>query len=141
MILVPIQTHCNDAEQDVANTNKVRCTIPLPPALPHTASRVDLHNENQHLQNTIGLTEVQLEMDFTQMKLMDTKNGWLHKQVHAKEKKKAEKRTTAQGHARLITGAKNLDALAESDFMKQWKGVMKELAPIFKQICKKISND
>ena len=73
------------------------------------------------------------------MKLMDTENGWLHKQVHAKEKRKAEKQGTTQAHARLMTGAENLDALAEHDFMKHWKEVMKELAPIFKYICKEIS--
>jgi len=119
--------------------NEVRYIIPLLPALPHTAARVDLHCENQQLRHTIRLAEVQLERDFTQMKLMDTENGRLRKQVHAKEKRKAEKRGTAQGHARLMTGAENLDALAEHDFMKHWKEVMKELAPIFKRIRKEIN--
>jgi hypothetical protein len=73
------------------------------------------------------------------MKLMDSENGWLCKQVYAKEKRKAEKRGTTQAHARLMTGAENLDALAEHDFMKHWKEVMKELAPIFKHIHKEIS--
>ncbi|KAM6489623.1 hypothetical protein JOM56_014945 [Amanita muscaria] len=75
------------------------------------------------------------------MKLMDYENGRLRKQVHAKEKRKAEKKGTTQAHARLMTGAENLNALAEQDFMKRWKEVMKELAPIFKRIRKEISDD
>ena len=73
------------------------------------------------------------------MKLMDTENGQLCKQVHAKEKRKAEKQGTVQGHARLMTGTENLDALAEHNFMKHWKEVMKELEPIFKHIRKEIN--
>ena len=42
----------------------------------------------------IHFAEVQLEKDFTQMKLMDSENGQLHKQVHAKEKRKAEQKGT-----------------------------------------------
>jgi len=70
---------------------------------------------------------------------MDTENGWLHKQVYAKEMRKAKKQGTTQAHAHLMTDAKNLDALAEHDFMKHWKEVIKELAPICKHICKEIS--
>jgi hypothetical protein len=33
-----------------------------------------------------------------------------------------------------MTGTENLDALAEKDFARNWKEVMKELQPIFKQI-------
>lgn len=138
-LLVPIQVHNNTEQFAPTAGNEVRYIIPLLPALPHTAARVDLHRENQQLRHTIRLAEVQLERDFTQMKLMDTENGRLRKQVHAKEKRKAEKRGTAQGHARLMTGAENLDALAEHDFMKHWKEVMKELAPIFKRIRKEIN--
>ena len=43
-----------------------------------------------------------------------------------------EKKETTQVHACLMTGEENLDALAEKDFMKQWKEVVKEMAPIFK---------
>ena len=56
------------------------------------------------------------------MKLMDS------------EKKRMEKKETTQAHARLMTSKENLDALAEKDFRKHWKEVVKELTPIFKQI-------
>ena len=39
-----------------------------------------------------------------------------------------------------MTGEKNLDALAEKNFMKHWKEVVKELVPTFKQIQSKISD-
>ena len=138
-LLIPIQVHNNTEQVALTAGNEVCYIIPLLPALPHTAARVDLHHENQQLWHMICLAEVQLEWDFTQMKLMDTENGRLCKQVHAKEKRKAKKWGTAQGHARLMTGAKNLNALAEHDFMKHWKEVMKELALIFKCICKEIN--
>ncbi|KAM6500228.1 hypothetical protein JOM56_003242 [Amanita muscaria] len=92
------------------------------------------------LQDTVGLAEVQLEKDFTQMKLMDSENGRLRKRAFAKEKKKTEKRETTQAHARLMTGTENLDALAEKDFKRHWKEVVKELGPIFKRIRKEISD-
>lgn len=140
-ILIPIQTHLDNPEPNVStNGNEVRYVIPLPPALLHTATRHNLHCENQMLRNTLGLAEVQLERDFTQMKLMDLENGRLRKRAFAKEKKKSEKKETTQGHARLMTGVENLDALAEKDFMKQWKEVVKELSPIFKQIRSGISD-
>jgi hypothetical protein len=74
------------------------------------------------------------------MKLMDSENGHLQKQIHAKEKRKAEKRETTKAHAHLITATENLDALAERDFKKSWKAVMKKLAPKLKEIWKKITN-
>ncbi|KAM6497737.1 hypothetical protein JOM56_005685 [Amanita muscaria] len=92
------------------------------------------------LRDTVGLAEVQLEKDFTQMKLMDSENGRLRKRAFAKEKKKTEKRETTQAHARLMTGTENLDALAEKDFKRHWKEVVKELGPIFKRIRKEISD-
>jgi hypothetical protein len=136
---LPIQVHDNTEPSQPTAENEVRYVIPLPPALPHSATRVDLHHENHQLWHTIHLAEVQLERDFTQMKLMDSENGRLRKQVFAKEKRKVEKRVTSQAHARLMTGDENLDALAEHDFKKHWKEVMKELAPIFKCIRKKIT--
>ncbi|KAM6499488.1 hypothetical protein JOM56_004996 [Amanita muscaria] len=92
------------------------------------------------LRDTVGLAEVQLEKDFTQMKLMDSENGRLRKRAFAKEKKKTEKRETTQAHARLMTGTENLDALAEKDFKRHWKEVVKELGLIFKRIRKEISD-
>jgi hypothetical protein len=138
-LLVPIHT-LSDGNNTSTVASEARYTIPLPPALPHTATRVDLHHENQELRHTICLAEVQLEKDFTQMTLMDSENGRLRKQVHAKETKKAEKKSTTQAHARLMTGAENLDALAEKDFMKHWKDVMKELAPTLKRIRRDITD-
>ena len=137
LLLVPIQVlHDNPTLTDLAANpgpiNEVQYFIPLPPALPHTAARVALCCENEMLQDTICQVEVQLEKDFTQMTLMDLENGYLRKQAFAKEKKKMEKKETTQAHARLMTGEENLDALAEKDFMKQWKEVVKEMAPIFK---------
>jgi hypothetical protein len=88
-LLVPVQV-----QQDVPVDNEIHYIIPLPPALPHTSTRADLHRENQQLQHMIHFAEVQLEKDFTQMKLMDSENGQLHKQVHAKEKRKAEQKGT-----------------------------------------------
>lgn len=90
-LLIPIQVHNNTEQVALTADNEVHYIIPLPPALPHTAARVDLHCKNQQLQHTIHLAEVQLERDFTQMKLMDTENGRLCKQVYAKEKRKAKK--------------------------------------------------
>jgi hypothetical protein len=138
-LLVPIQVQPNPNLARLTAENEVRYIIPLPPALPHTATRVDLRHENEMLRNTIHLAEVQLERDYTQMKLMDSENGRLRKRAFAKEKKKLEKKETTQGHARLMTCEENLDALAEKDFMKHWKEVMKELAPVFKQIRSEIS--
>ena len=136
-LLVPIETA--PATQDSV-ANEIHYIIPLPPAVPHNARRSDCYHENQQLWHTIRLTEAQLERDFTQMKLMDTENGRLWKQIHAKEKKKSEKRETTQAHARLMTATENLDALAEKDFKKHWKAVIKELAPKFKGIRNKIKN-
>jgi DDE superfamily endonuclease len=131
-LLIPI---CDSADRDAPDAeNGVRYIIPLPPALPHTASRKDLYHENQMFRNTLRLAEVQLEKDFTQMKLMDSENGRLRKRAYTREKKKTEKRETTQAHARLMTGEENLNALAEKDFMRKWKDVVKELAPTFKQI-------
>jgi hypothetical protein len=138
-LLVPIHVLHDNGEAS-ATDNEVRYTIPLPPAIRHTATRVELHHENQQLRHTIRFAEVQLEKDFMQMKLMDSENGRLRKQVHAKEKRRAEKKGTTQAHARLMTGTENLDALAEKDFMKIWKDVMKELGPRLKQIRKEISD-
>jgi len=77
-LLVPIQVHHDNPNLDTsAAENEARYIIPLPPALPHTAARGDLRRENQMLRDTIHLTEVQLEKDFTQMKLMDLENGRL----------------------------------------------------------------
>jgi len=39
-----------------------------------------------------------------------------------------------------MTGEENLDALAEKDFMKHWKEVVKELGLIFNQVQKEISD-
>jgi hypothetical protein len=140
-LLIPIHVLGDNTEQNASTTtNEVRYIIPLPPALAHTATRADLHHENQQLRHTICLAEVQLEKDFTQMKLMDSENGRLRKQVHGKERRKTEKKSTTQAHARLMTGAENLDALAESDFMKHWKVLVKELAPVLKRIRKKITD-
>jgi hypothetical protein len=60
-LLVPIQVHNNTEQVVLTADNEVHYIIPLPPALPHTAARVDLHRENQQLQHTIHLVEVQLE--------------------------------------------------------------------------------
>jgi len=77
-LLVPIQVQHNNPNLAGPTTeNEVCYFIPLPPTLPHTAARVDLRQENQMLQDTIHLAEVQLEKDFTQMKLMDSENGCL----------------------------------------------------------------
>lgn len=122
-----------------AVSNEARYIIPLPPPLPYAAARADLRLENQMLRDTLRLAEVQLERDFTQMTLMDAENGRLRKRAYAKEKKKAERKETTQAHARLMTSAENLDALAKNDFLKHWKEVVKELGPIFKQIRKEIS--
>ena len=60
-LLIPIQVH-NNVEQVVLTAgNEVRYIIPLLPALHHTTVRGDLHCENQQLQHTICLAEVQLE--------------------------------------------------------------------------------
>ena len=140
-LLIPIQVHHGNTNLNApAIENEVRYIIPLPPALPYAATRVDLRLENQMLRDTLRLAEVQLEKDFTQMTLMDMENGRLRKRAYAKEKKKAEKKETTQAHARLMTGTENLDALAEKDFMKQWKEVAKELVPIFKRIRKEIGD-
>ena len=88
----------------------------------------------------IHLAEVQQEKNFTQMKLMDSENGWLCKQVHVKETKKAEKKSTTQAHTHLMTGTENLDVHAEKYFMKHWKAVVKELGPKLEQICKEIND-
>jgi hypothetical protein len=90
--------------------------------------------------NTLHLAEVQLEKDFTQMKLMDLENGRLWKWAYMREKKKTEQRETTQAHACLMTGVENLNALAEKDFMRKWKDIVKELAPTFKQIRGAISD-
>ena len=74
------------------------------------------------------------------MKLMDSENGHLQKQIYTKEKRKAEKRETTQAHTRLMAATENLDTLAERDFKKSWKAVVKELVPKFKGIRKKIMN-
>jgi hypothetical protein len=134
MLLVPIQVQPNPNLAGPTAKNEVRYIIPLLLALPYTATRVDLCHENEMLRNTIHLAGVQLERDYTQMKLMDSENGRLQKCAFAKEKKKLEKKETTQGHACLMTGEENLDVLAEKDFMKHWKKVTKELAPVFKQI-------
>ena len=84
--------------------NEAHYIIPLPPLLPHTATRQDLHHENQMLHDTLCLAEVQLEKDFTQMKLMDSENGHLCKEAYAKQKNKTEKREMTQAHAYLMTG-------------------------------------
>ena len=79
-LLVPIQVQFDHTEPNIPTfENEVRYIIPLPPALPHTAARMDLHHENRMLRHTLHLTEVQLKKDFTQMKLMDSENGHLCK--------------------------------------------------------------
>lgn len=143
-LLIPIQVNPNIAPNInnpnmPAVSNEARYIIPLPPPLPYAAARADLRLENQMLRDTLRLAEVQLERDFTQMTLMDAENGRLRKRAYAKEKKKAERKETTQAHARLMTSAENLDALAKNDFLKHWKEVVKELGPIFKQIRKEIS--
>ncbi|KAF8224610.1 hypothetical protein L208DRAFT_1510654, partial [Tricholoma matsutake] len=96
-LLVPIRAPYSNADPDAPTAkNKAHYIIPLPPVLPHTATRQDLHHKNQMLCDTLRLTEVQLEKDFTQMKLMDLENGCLCKRAYAKEKKKSEKRETTQ---------------------------------------------
>jgi hypothetical protein len=142
-LLIPIKVPDNDADRAdhfPGTENEARYIIPLPPALPHTATRQDLRHENQMLRETLRLAEVQLEKDFTQMKLMDSENGRLRKRAYAKEKRKAGKRETTLAHARLMTGAENLDALAENDFRKLWKEVAKEMRPIFKRRQKNIAD-
>lgn len=140
-LLIPKQVHHDNPNPAIPTAeNEVCYIIPLPPALPHMAARSDLHHENEVLRDTIRLSEQQLEKDFTQMKFMDSENGCSRNRVFAKEKKKMEKKETTQAHACLMTGAENLDALAEKDFMKQWKDVVKELAPIFKRIWGEINN-
>jgi hypothetical protein len=141
MLLIPNRVPHGSTDPNVpATENEARYIIPLPPVLHHTATRPDLRHENHMLRDKLHLAEVQLEKDFTQMKLMDSENGRLRKRAFAKEKKKTEKRETTQAHARLMTGAENLDALAEKDFMKNWKEVTKELAPVFKRIRKGIAD-
>jgi hypothetical protein len=86
-ILVPIRIPYGDADPNVPTAeNEARYIIPLPPVLPHTATRQDLRHENQMLRDTLRLAKVQLEKDFTQMKLMDSENGRLRKRAYAKEK-------------------------------------------------------
>ena len=124
-LLVPIEVHHKNNNQALLIANEVCYIIPLSPALPHIATKADLYYKNQQLWHTIHLAEVELEKDFIQMKLMDSENRCLHKQVYAKQSKKAEKKEMTQAHACLMTAAKNLDALAKKDFMKYWKEVMK----------------
>jgi hypothetical protein len=132
-LLIPIQAG-HDLDSETPTENEVHYTISLPPALPHTATRVDLFHENKKLQDMIRLAKVQLEKNFTQMKLMDAENGQLCQRAYAKEKRKMEKKELTQAYAHLMTSEENLDALTQKDFMKHWKEVMKELAPKFKQL-------
>jgi hypothetical protein len=80
MLLIPIRVPHGNADPNAPTAENEACyTIPLPPVLPHTATRQGLHHENQMLQDTLSLAEVQLEKDFTQMKLMDLENARLRK--------------------------------------------------------------
>ena len=80
MLLILIRAPYRNADPDVPTAENEACyIIPLPQVLPHTATRQDLCHENQMLHDTLCLAEVQLEKDFTQMKLMDLENGCLCK--------------------------------------------------------------
>ena len=49
-LLIPIQVQFDHTEPNIPTfENEVRYIIPLPPALPHTAARMDIHCENQML--------------------------------------------------------------------------------------------
>jgi len=79
-LLVPIRVPHGNRDHNVLTTkNEAHYIILLPQVLPHTATRQELCHENQMLQDTLCLAEVQLERDFTQMKLMDLENGCLCK--------------------------------------------------------------
>jgi len=59
----------------------------------------------------IERVRVELEQDYTQMKLMDLENEWLCQKASAKDKQKAARRKLTSGQACHVTAPEMLDSL------------------------------
>jgi hypothetical protein len=110
-----------------------RLSLKIPKPLRGTTSRQELRDQNKELFQLLKLAEEQIQRDHAQKRLMDCENEKLRQQLHWKEKKKEDKRTTAE--ARHMTSDESLDEGAKA----QWRTNIKEFhemaKPIFKKQC------
>jgi Asp-tRNA(Asn)/Glu-tRNA(Gln) amidotransferase C subunit len=108
----------------------------IPKPLKGTASRQELRDQNKELFRLLKLAEEQIQRDHAQKRLMDHENERLRQRLHWKQKKKEDKRTTAE--ARHMTSDESLDEGAKAQWRTQIKEFHKLAKPIFKKKCEDI---
>lgn len=112
----------------------IRLNIPKP--LRGSASRQDLLAQNCTLFRLLKMAEEQIQRDHAQKRLMDRENETLRQRLHWKEKKKEDKRTTAD--ARHLTSDEALSEGSKADWHAKIKLVHDEAKPRFQLIKKQI---
>jgi hypothetical protein len=112
--------------------------IGSPPLLPKGASQQALLNQlSEFCVIAIAACE-QVQRDHTQMVLMKSQNEQLRQLAFTKQKKYKKTQTTS--HPQHMTGAEDLEVLAQADWDAAMKGVFQEAVNVFKGRCKKIDN-
>ena len=105
--------------------------IGIPPQLPQGASRQALINQLSDIRAIAMAACEQVQRDYAQMVLMDGENERLRQIAFAKQTKRKKKQTSA--HPRHMTGAENLEALAQADWNVAMKKVFQEAVETFKE--------
>jgi PHD/YefM family antitoxin component YafN of YafNO toxin-antitoxin module len=88
----------------------------------------------------IQRVRVELEQDYTQMKLMDLENEQLHQKAFAKDKRKAARSKLTSGQARHMTASEMLDLLARQTWESMMGDLFKEASERFKALRKAIDD-
>ena len=112
--------------------------IGIPPLLPSGASRQALFNQLSDLRAIAMAACEQVQRDYAQMVLMDGENERLRQIAFTKQTKRKKKQTSS--HPRHMTGAENLEALAQADWDAAMKSVFAEALETFKQRRAKIDS-
>lgn len=102
------------------------------PTLPSSyAPKQELHAVIQLLDSQLERATRQIGADHAQMKLMDKENGRTRARLYGKTAKRGKVIHLNTG-SRILTEAKQLDALIAAEKKKNWGGMMKGAGPIIK---------
>jgi hypothetical protein len=91
-----------------------------------------IQEENAMLQRIIDKVGVELEQDYTQMKLMDLENKNLCQKAFAKDQRKAVKKRLTSGQACHMTAPEMIDLLSRQTWETVMGKVFKEASDCFK---------
>jgi hypothetical protein len=117
----------DDGPQVVYSYHQINC-----PTLPSAyATKQELHTVIQLLDGQLERATRQIGADHAQMKLMDKENGRIRARLYGKTVKRGKVIHLNTG-SRILTEAKQLDALIAAEKKKNWGAMMKGAGPIIK---------